>query len=479
MNEAVIYAWFSSDKQTESSIEAQVRACREYAAAHSLHVMEVYADEAISGAGAKTASRRTYQRLLRDASKGQFDTILIHKYDRIARNLGEHVNLEQRLNKLGVTLIATAQDFGSAKEAKIMRAITWSLSEYYLDNLSEETKKGHRETALKGLHNGGYAPFGYDVVNQQYVINKLEAGYVRKLFAAALERRGFVEIIEEMDAAGIRGKRGRPIKYPQIYEILRNEKYTGVYLYSADEEKDREKRREKPHAIRIENALPVIIDRAQFLEVQKIMDGRKQTGHKSNYLCSGLVFCECGAKMHAMKSERKGHTYHYFVCSKKCGAPVIKMGEIDKAALQYLRDLLNEENQQRITQAIRKYQAGDSARMDEFKTVLQKRIVEKRRQYDALLSNLSTGKLPASVVTDIGEEMEALKSQIATLENTEPPKDFTVEQIRAWLEAIKAAPDEKAVHLLVERIDIKSKTVFNIQSTLETVLSESGCGGRI
>ena len=479
MNEAVIYARFSSDKQTESSIEAQVRACREYAAAHSLHVMEVYADEAISGAGAKTASRRAYQRLLRDASKGQFDTILIHKYDRIARNLGEHVNLEQRLNKLGVTLIATAQDFGSAKEAKIMRAITWSLSEYYLDNLSEETKKGHRETALKGLHNGGYAPFGYDVVNQQYVINKLEAGYVRKLFAAALERRGFVEIIEEMDAAGIRGKRGRPIKYPQIYEILRNEKYTGVYLYSADEEKDREKRREKPHAIRIENALPVIIDRAQFLEVQKIMDGRKQTGHKSNYLCSGLVFCECGAKMHAMKSERKGHTYHYFVCSKKCGAPVIKMGEIDKAALQYLRDLLNEENQQRITQAIRKYQAGDSARMDEFKTVLQKRIVEKRRQYDALLSNLSTGKLPASVVTDIGEEMEALKSQIATLENTEPPKDFTVEQIRAWLEAIKVALDEKAVHLLVERIDIKSKTVFNIQSTLETVLSESGCRGRI
>lgn len=479
MSEAAIYARFSSDKQTESSIEAQVRACREYAAVHSLHVMEVYADEAISGAGAKTASRRAYQRLLRDASKGQFDTILIHKYDRIARNLGEHVNLEQRLNKLGVTLIATAQDFGSAKEAKIMRAITWSLSEYYLDNLSEETKKGHRETALKGLHNGGYPPFGYDVVNQQYVINELEAGYVRKLFAAALERRGFVEIIGEMDAAGIRGKRGKPIKYPQIYEILRNEKYTGVYLYSANEEKDREKRREKPHAIRIENALPIIIDRAQFLEVQKIMGGRKQTGHKANYLCSGLVFCECGAKMHAMKSERKGHTYYYFVCSKKCGAPAAKMEEVDKAALQYLHDLLTEENQRRITQAIRKYQAGDGARMDEFKAVLQKRIAEKRRQYDALLANLSTDKLPASVVSDIGEEMEAIKSQIAVLENTEPPKDFAVEQIRAWLEAIKAAPDEKAVHLLIERIDIKSKTAFNIQSTLETVLGKSGCGGRI
>ena len=95
------------------------------------------------------------------------------------------------------------------------------------------------------------------------------------------------------------------------------------------------------------------------------------------------------------------------------------------------------------------------------------------------MANLSAGKLPASAVADIGEEMEELKSQIATLESTDPPKDFTVEQIRAWLEAIKAAPDEKAVHLLIERIGIKNKTVFNIQSTLETVLSESGCGGRI
>lgn len=65
--------------------------------------------------------------------------ILIHKYDRIARNLGEHVNLEQRLQRAGVALIATAQDFGDTKETKFMRALMWSLSEYYIDNLAEET----------------------------------------------------------------------------------------------------------------------------------------------------------------------------------------------------------------------------------------------------------------------------------------------------------------------------------------------------
>ena len=67
---AAIYARYSSDKQTEDSIEAQVRACREYAAIHGYRIVDVYADEAISGKGSKTALRRQYQRLLRDCDKG-------------------------------------------------------------------------------------------------------------------------------------------------------------------------------------------------------------------------------------------------------------------------------------------------------------------------------------------------------------------------------------------------------------------------
>lgn len=482
---AVIYARFSSDKQTEESIEAQVRACREYAAVHGLQIVDIYADEAISGKGSKTAQRRQYQRLLRDCGKGLFDTILIHKYDRIARNLGEHVNLEAKLKSKGVQLVAVAQDFGNTNEAKIMRALMWSLSEYYIDNLAQETKKGLRETALKAEHTGGYAPFGYDVVNQTYVVNDLEAGYVRKMFDAAQARTGFVDLIDEMDRQGIRGKRGKPIKYPQIYEILRNEKYTGVYLYSPTEAENRGDRRQKAEAIRIENAMPVIISKTQFMEVQRIMDQRKQTGRKANYLCSGLVYCQCGAKMHGMTSKRKGHEYRYFTCSAKCGAPVVHMDEVDDAAIKYLKDLLSGENQLHIADALRQYQAGAGSRMTEFKQALKKRIAAKQAQYDALLKNLASGVLPAEVVADIGTQMQGIKAEIAALEATEPPKDFTVDTIRTWLESIKAAPDREAIHLLIERMDVqaadkeKEKTAFNIQSTLKTVLSKNGCGGQI
>ena len=61
MSNAVIYARYSSDKQTEDSIEAQLRACKEYAATRGYNIIGEYIDEAISGKGSKTSSREKYQ----------------------------------------------------------------------------------------------------------------------------------------------------------------------------------------------------------------------------------------------------------------------------------------------------------------------------------------------------------------------------------------------------------------------------------
>ncbi len=129
--------------------------------------------------------------MIKDAEKGLFQTVLVHKYNRFARRMIDHVTYEDKLNQAGVELIAVAEDFGNGKEAVIMKALMRSLSEYYILDLSTEVKKGHKETALKGLHNGGYAPFGYDVVDQKYVVNEMEASYVRKMFEAARRQEGF------------------------------------------------------------------------------------------------------------------------------------------------------------------------------------------------------------------------------------------------------------------------------------------------
>lgn len=412
--------------------------------------------------------------MLSDAKLRKFDTILIHKYDRVARSLREHVRLDERLESFGINLIAVAQEFGSTKEAKITRSLMWSMSEFYSDNLSEETRKGHRETALQAKHNGGYAPFGYDVVGQEYHINEEEALYVRKMFDCALRREGFKDLIDEMSAARITGKRGKPIKYPQIYAILRNEKYTGVYLYSITEEKSRDARRSKPNAIRIENAFPAIIEKAQFEEVQKIMSERKQVGRTTTeYLCSGLVYCSCGAKMHGFTSRRKGHEYHYYKCSAVCGAPMIHMEEVDTAAIQYLKKILSDTTQERVASIIKSYEGHKKDFDSGFYENIGKHISEREKEYDNLMKNLSSGILAPEILQDISEKMKELKEEIKTLKDAKPPEDLTTDAIKEWLNSLKNAPDAKAVHLLIERITAtteNNKTDYNVKSTLESVL---------
>lgn len=155
------------------------------------------------------------------------------------------------------------------------------------------------------------------------------------------------------------------------------------------------------------------------------------------------------------------------------------MDEVDRAAKEYLVTLLSPENQERITKTLREYKGAEKERIENFNTILKQKIDEKQQRYDTLMHNLSSGVLPAEVVSDIGMEMKSLKEEIACLQATEPPKDYTVDQVKNWLEALKNSPDEAAIHLLIKRIDIKNKTVFNIQSTLNTVLGEIGCGGWI
>ena len=81
--------------------------------------------------------------------------------------------------------------------------------------------------------------------------------------------------------------------------------------------------------------------------------------------------------MHGMKSERKGHTYYYFGCSKKCGVPSVRMEEVDKAAVKYLHELLNEDNQKKIADAMRAYKGGERERLDMYAKIKLSQIWHK------------------------------------------------------------------------------------------------------
>lgn len=104
-----------------------------------------------------------------------------------------------------------------------------------------------------------------------------------------------------------------------------------------------------------------------------------------------------------------------------------------------------------------------------------------------MLKDFSAGMLPPAVVADTGQRMQEIKTEIETLDQITPPPDYTPDYIKNWLDSLKNEPDEKAVHLLIERIDRIStedgKTAFNVTSTLKAILvgvaGEHGRGDKI
>ena len=140
---AAIYARFSSDYQREESIEAQIKACTDYAAKNGHQIGPIYADRAASG---KNDRRPEFQRMIRDAESGHFELLLCHKYNRFARRMSDHVRYEERLNTAGVDLIAVAEDFGTGKESVIVNLLVNSAKNM------RTAAKNTKNTVLPSLH---------------------------------------------------------------------------------------------------------------------------------------------------------------------------------------------------------------------------------------------------------------------------------------------------------------------------------------
>ncbi|MGI5984590.1 MAG: hypothetical protein GXY01_04855 [Clostridiales bacterium] len=150
----------------------------------------------------------------------------------------------------------------------------------------------------------------------------------------------------------------------------------------------------------------------------------------------------------------------------------------------YLRELLSDSVQDEIKTALRQYIRTEKDRVVEHNKLVKAQLAERKSQINALIENLASGKLPPEVVEQIGGKIAALKQEMEVLSVSEPPRDYTTEQIITWLGSIREAPDETAVRLLIERIEVKkdkekATTEFNIISTLNSVVGKNGCGGRI
>ena len=200
---AAAYYRFSSDNQRTESIDAQRRAVHEYCSANDIEIVEEYVDEAYS---AKSSDRPSFQRMIRDSAKREFEIIVVHKLDRFARNRQDSAMYRIILQKNGVVLRSVIENFDDSPESVILESLMEGLAEYYSKNFAREVMK---ENAYNGKHTGGYVPFGYNLTPDKKIeINVSEAAAVRKLFDMILEGKSYREIAEYLNESGFRTRGG-------------------------------------------------------------------------------------------------------------------------------------------------------------------------------------------------------------------------------------------------------------------------------
>jgi len=261
---AAIYWRYSREEQSEYSDAAQIRACKALAEAHEWAVVRIYGDR---GKSAKNIEGRPgFQQMLRDAENKTFDVIIVHKLDRFSRNLVDTFSTLGRLADNNVSFISVTEsqfDF-TTPQGRLFLGMVALVSQWYVDNLSQETSKGKRERAMQGGWNGAL-PFGYTTPKK--IRERIEAGdpgadklkeYLESLtferetdavfdphdiegylLAVELCEKGCTdwEIAVEMNKRGYRVKSYvgvRPFNKDTSRGILNNKFYTGYTQYKGE-----------------------------------------------------------------------------------------------------------------------------------------------------------------------------------------------------------------------------------------------------
>ena len=323
MKTAVIYARYSSDSQTEQSIEGQVRVCKQFAEKNDLLVVDQYIDRATTGTN---DNRAAFQQMLRDSKKAQWGTVIVYKLDRFARNKYESVVNRKKLKDNGVELVSAMENIPDTPEGKLFLAVIEGFNEYFSEDLKQKVNRGLRESWLKGNATGGHPPFGYVIKDKKYIIDEAEAEVVREIFMKYAQGYKAVAIAEDLKARNVRRKCGKHINHKYVYVILHDKRYIGEVTHQGTT---------------YYNIFPPIIAKEVWNQVDAINRENKISPSRKkeifDYILSGKLIC--GNCKHRMSGEsgtsRNGEIHYYYVCLSKrrgkadCDCKAVKKQELE------------------------------------------------------------------------------------------------------------------------------------------------------
>ena len=354
------YCRVSTDKEDQlNSLETQKEFFLEYTKRTGDNLIQLYADEGISGT--KIKNRKEFQRMLADAEKGLFDMVVVKDISRFARNTVDLLQSVRKLKALGIETQFLTANMTSMGNSEFVLTIFGALAQEESANTSKRIKFGKKMNAEKGRVPN--IVYGYDKTIGDYFnlsINEEEAKVIRQMYKWYTEEGfGGAKIANMLNERGIKTKRGNNWSQNSVCRILTNEIYTGKIINGKEEVADfltgqRKEKDESEWLVTIRPELRIIDDET-FDRAQEILKGRHDSfkltheRQSNKHLFSTLIKCkDCGWSFRRTVRQYK-NTYVRWVCSGHNGrgadscpnAITVDEEELIQVLQEYFQDVLS------------------------------------------------------------------------------------------------------------------------------------------
>ena len=490
---AAIYARFSTDKQSESSIDDQFRNCERYAERNDMTVITHFDDKAVSGA---SKDRPSFKAMEMAALNGEFDVLLVDDLSRLSRDEVEMKKVIRNFKFRRLRIVGVSDGYDSdTKGEKIQSTMRGLMNEMYLDDLREKTHRGLYGKALNGYSAGGRT-YGYkrapvfsstktDVHGNPEVeavrreVSEDEAKWVNKIFEWYANGMSPKKIAHKLNALGVPSARRSTWAANAIYGdfkdgtgLLNNRMYIGEYIWNRSEwlkdpDTGKRRRRKRPQSewvITPMEELRIVSDelwnavqkrhleiRNNSTKLREILNNPKTRSRSGKYLFSGLLKCGCcGANYTIYSSTSYG-----------CSTNIERGNAACKNRLRVPRKLAEERLLEAVRQELLSEEAIDLF-IKETTSLLHQRNQQPKTEAKALKRNLSQAERQ---VTNL---MNAIKAGIITpttkaeLERAEAEYN----RAKAELEAVEGT-DEALATALPDAAQRYRKLMANLGGALE------------
>lgn len=463
MRKAVFYGRYSSANQTEQSIEGQLHVCEKYAAENDILIVGKYIDRALSGT---TDKRPQFQQMIADSSAGTFDTVLVYKLDRFARNRYDSAIHKKKLRDNGVRVVSATEPLSDTPEGIILEGLLEGIDEYFSKELSRKCKRGLKESCDKGYFICNTVPLGYKKIDRRLEIDPETAPIIRRIFEEYADGQSPERIANELNAEGLTVN-GRSFQKKTVRGWLKNEVFIGQY-----------------HCGENIVEVPAVITCELW---ERVQERRANVSHlyrhrnEFKYFLTGRAFCaECGGRV----CGRTTNGFNYYYCGS-CRKHLIQAEPLHEKVRYALFEYLTPDKIKELAAAA--YREYQNAQPEDPTVPLRAELKQVQKKIENATAAILTGLDSEAVrkaLADLESRARILADEITMNEKHSP--DLTQEHFEYVLSQVleySVEDIEKLVNILVDRVIVSKEQVvicINLTNTsneppLEQVRIEGEC----